>query len=306
MDNKIQKKRERQGIFIFIAPFLLLVVGLFCFKSSLPFRVEEIRPVRDFSFQAAQTVSQEDLERLRVIFSQPFTYLSEGDQFYLFVSQNNEYLLKFFKMRKLTPKYWLNYIPLPWLEQERLNKIGHRERVRQELFGNFKVAFEEFRHQTNLFFIHFFNTNWLKAKVCILDQEGVPHWVALDSVPFVLQKKTTKLFDHIEELVQKGRTKEAVSSLLLVLDIVKDRCQRGFTDQECDLEKNYGFIGNRAVFIEIEKMMKDEYLKSPLSTLREVFKVSQKINEWLEKKQPSLVAEFQKEAQDLISFLEEI
>ncbi len=301
-----QKKRDWSIFALFITPLSLCLVGLFCFKSSLPFYLEEIRPVRDFSFQAAQTASQEELERLRSIFSKPFHYLKETDLCYLFASQNKEYIIKFFKMRKLTPKYWLNYIPVPWLEQERLNKIGHRERVRQELFGNFKTAYEEFRHQTSLVFIHFFSTNWLKTKVQLFDQQNSLHSVSLDTVPFVLQKNPTMIFDYIEELIQKGKRKETISSLLLVLDLVKDRCQRGIADQDIELGDDYGFIGNRAVYMQIGRMRQDDSLKTPLSMLREVFKVNQKITEWLKKNHPELISDFQKESQDLISMLEEV
>ncbi len=305
--KKQQKKKRDWGIFsLLVAPFSLCVVGLFCFKSTLPFSVEEIRPVRDFSFQAAQTSSQEELEKFRSVFSKPFVYSKETDLCYIFVSQNNEYIIKFFKMRKLTPKYWLNYVPFPWLEQERLNKIGHRERTRQELFGNFKTAFEEFRHQTTLVFIHFFSTNWLKTKVQLIDQQNSLHVVSLDTVPFVLQRNPKPLFEYVEELIQKEKTKEAISSLLLVLDLVKDRCQRGLADQDSELEFDYGFIGNRAVFTQIGRMQQDDSLKTPLSTLREVFKVNQKITDWLKKNHPSLAVEFQKEAQDLLSLLEEL
>ena len=97
-----------------------------------------------------------------------------------------------------------------------------------------------------------------------------------------------------------------MSSLLLVLDLVKDRCQRGFADQDSNLETDYGFIGTRAVLIEVDKMVQDDSLKNPLSTLREVFKVSRKISNWLQEKHPSLVEEFQKESQDLISVLEDL
>lgn len=303
--EKKKKRSEWKLVAIFIAPLTLFVIGLFCMKSSLPFRVEEIRPTRNFSFQAAQTLSQEELEKYRAVFSQPFSYAREGDQFYVFASQKGDYLLTFFKMRKLTPKYWLNYIPFPWLEQERLNKIGHRERARQELFGSFKTAFEEFRHQTGLLVVHLFGTNWFKVKVHLIDQEGSSHWVALDRVPFILQKKPTSLSQHIGLLVEQGKNKEAVSSLLLILDLVEDRCERGLADQDSYLECDYGFIGSQPVFIDIGQMVPDDSLKSSLSTLREVFKVQQKILLWLEKNHPMLVQEFQKEANDLLSLLED-
>ncbi len=308
MDNK--KKRDKKNNWeipaALVMPALLCIVGLFCFKSSLPFCVEEIRPVRDLSFQATQTTSQKEIERLQSVFFQPFTYLSETDQCYLFASKDNEYVIKFFKMRKITPKYWLNYIPFPWLEEERLNKIWHRERSRQELFGNFKKAFDGFRHQTSLFFVHFFSTNWIKSKVHIIDKQNVSHSIYLDSIPFVLQKTTVSISNYIEKLVEEEKEGEAISSLLLILDLVKDQCQRGFAERDGFLEKSYGFIGNRAVFIEVERLIRDDSLKSSLSTLREVFKVSQKMSEWLEKTHPSLIKEFQKEAHDLISMLENL
>lgn len=304
--EKKKKGSEWKLVAIFIAPLILLTMGLFCMKSSLPFRVEEIRPTRNFSFQVAQTLSQEELERFRAVFSQPFTYSREGDQFYVFASQKGDYLLTFFKMRKLTPKYWLNYIPFPWLEQQRLNKIGHRERARQELFGSFKTAFEEFRHQTGLLVVHLFGTNWFKSKVHLIDQEGSSHWVSLDRVPFILQKKPMPFSQHIEHLLEQGKNKEAVSSLLFILDLVKDRCQRGLADQDSFLECDYGFIGNNPVFIDVGQMVPDDSLKTSLNTLREVFKVSQKITAWLEESHPSLVKEFQKEANDLLSLLEEL
>jgi hypothetical protein len=275
-------------------------------KSSLPFRVEEIRPTRHFSFQSAQTLSQEDLERFRTIFSQTFTYSREGDQFYVFASQKGEYLLTFFKMRKLTPKYWLNYIPFPWLEQQRLNKIGHRERARQELFGSFKLAFEEFPHQTGLLVVHLFGTNWFKTKVHLIDQEGSSHWVSLDRIPFILQKKPMPLSQYISSLVEQEKNKEAVSALLLILDLVKDRCQRGLADQDSFLESDYGYIGNQPVFTDVGQLVPDDSLKTSLSTLREVFKVSQKITTWLEVNHPELVKEFQKESHDVLSLLEEL
>ena len=146
----------------------------------------------------------------------------------------------------------------------------------------------------------------MKSKVHIIDQQNASHYISLDSIPFVLQKKTLLLFSYVDELIQKEKTKEAMSSLLLVLDLVKDRCQRGFAEQDGSLEKNYGFIGNRAVFVDVERLVQDDSLTTPLSTLREVFKVSQKISEWLDKTHPSLTAEFEREAQDLISMLEDL
>jgi hypothetical protein len=302
------KKQKKQGwklLSVVLSPLLLLVIGLFCCKSSFSFHLNEIRPTRDFPFQTVQTVSKEEQQKLHMIFSQPFYYLSEGDRCYVFESQDHEYVLKFFKMKNLTPKYWLNYIPLPWLEKLRIYKVGGRERARQETFGGFKIAFEEFRHQTGLLFVHLFQTNWLKTRVRVKDAEQRTHLIALDSVPFVLQKKAVLLCDYVDHLIQNKKEKEAVGSLLLVLDLIKERSQRGLSGDETKIELDYGFIGDKPVYMDVGHMLHDESLKNPLNTLRSVFRASQDMEEWVKNHYPSLLFEFHKEVQDLLSLLEE-
>ena len=198
-----------------------------CKKHLKEFHLDVIRPSTDFSFQMVSNIPEGELTHLRALFSQPFRFLNEGEQFFVFTSQDEEYVLKFFKIKRFTPKYWLNAIPLPWLDSLRIKKISERERLRQETFGSFKIAFEEFRLQTGLLFLHLFRTEFLQLSVEVADQKGKKHVIQLDAVPFVLQKKTTMFVDHLEQLLAQKKDKEAISSLRLVLDLVKERSQRG-------------------------------------------------------------------------------
>jgi hypothetical protein len=299
-----KKKQSWKLISIALSPLLLLVLGLFCCRSSLSFHINEIRPSRDFPFQSVSTVSKEEYEKLQWIFSRPFLFLEEEEQCYSFQSQ--DYVIKFFKMKRLTPKYWLNYIPFPWLEKLRLSKIGERERTRQETFGSFTMAFEEFRVQTGLLFIHLFRTEWIKARVQVKDQQGFPHIISLDSVPFILQKKAKTLSEYMESLARQNRKQEILSSFLLILDLVRDGCQHGLALQDSGyIERDYGFIGTQAVCINPGHMIRDESLKNSLNALREVLKVSKRVEIWLGGHHPDLVKPFQKEVQDLLSLLEE-
>ena len=300
--QRIKKKTISFLLAAIVAPSILLMVGIYL-SSDTSFDIDKIRPTSNFSLQPSKTDSDAEIERLRVIISQPFSYLAEGNDSYVFVSQDQRYVIKFFKMRRMTPKYWLNYIPIPCLDTKRLSKISERERARLETFGSLKTAYEKFRYQTALVFLHLFKTEYLKMKVCVIDADGLAHRVPLDKVPFVIQKKTTMLPDYIKMLVSQGKESEAVQSLCKVLALVKDQCQNGLADYGERVEEEYGFIEGRPIHVGGGCVL-DETYKSARSTLREVFRVSKSIEAWLQHSNPSLMPSFQDEVEDLLSFLE--
>ena len=75
--------------------------------------------------------------------------------------------------------------------------------------------------------------------------------------------------------------------------------------REEEVIEDYGFIDGRPVHIDVARMVRDDSMKEPLNVLREVFRMSKKIEKWLVETHPSLVPEFQNEVQDLLAILEE-
>lgn len=284
---------------------LTALIVVLCFWSSPSFSLSKICPSQGFFFQPAKVASQNELANLREMMNQPFNFLDEGKEFYVFVSQDQKHVLKFFKMRRLTPKYWLNYVPLPWLDKKRLSKVDERERMRMEVFNGLKTAFERFRYQTGLTFLHLFRTDYLKTKVIVTDSQGKAHKISLDSVPFVVQKKAVMLPEYIGALVKDGKEDEAIRSLCQILDLVKEGCLCGFADDSERIEADYGFIEGRPLHIGGGLVVQDESLKNYRNILREVFRVSKAIEAWLAPNYPELAMSFQDEVQDLLSYLEQ-
>jgi len=284
---------------------LSLLTVTACIFHSNAFSLDKIRPTRDFSFQSTSNSSQKELDILQKIASQPFHYLTEGEESYLFLSEDKEYVLKFFKMRKLTPKYWLNYIPIPWLDKKRLSKIDVRERLRHEVFGGLKIGFQKFRHQTGIIFLHLFRTSYLKSKVRVYDQEGRAHDIPLDTVPFLVQKKVSMLPEYILSLVEQNREKEAARALCRVLEMIKDTCERGsFHINKC-LETDYGFLDGKPVYIESIYAEIDPLKGGQHEVLSEVLSISRSMKSWIMQHHPQIAAAFDREMQSLFSSLEE-
>ncbi len=303
---RLQKKKStRFWCLVFLLVVFLLGIAYFFNKSS-SFDIDKIRPVRDFSFQTTTTDSQEEIKKFSQIVSQPFSYLTEEEDRYVFVSKDQKYVIIFFNIRKITPKYWLNYIPIPFLDKRRLSKIADRERNRQEIFSNLKNAFTYFRYQTGLVFLHLFRTEYLQAKIKVIDRDGKKHKIPLDLVPFAIQKKAFLLDEYIADLLAKGQKEKAVQSLCHVLTLVKDECRQGFSGENKAVESSFGFIEEgRPIRVDVHTLREDPSFKTPKNTLREVFLVSQAIESWLKSSHPSIAEEFEDEVQDLLSFLED-
>lgn len=297
-----RRKKVRYGWLIAGLGVLTLSIACFCFFPVDSFSLSKIKPRRDFSFQATPTVSHKEIEELRSIVSQPFTYLTEGPDSYIFVSQDQKNVIKFFKMRRMTPKYWLNYIPLPWLEKKRLSKIEERERVRHECFGGLKIAFEKFRYQTGIVFLHLFRTQYLKMKIAVQDSQKKWHEIALDQVPFLVQKKVTMLPDDIGQLMKEGKEETAIRHLCQLLELVKTTCQKGYVPVSEEIEIDYGFLEDRPFYVEALYAKKESNTQS---TLKGLFSFSKVLQSWLSRNHPTLVAPFQEGTQDVLSGIDE-
>ena len=301
----MKKKKKVSRLTAVTTVVIALVLGVLFFSSAASFSVDKIYPGRDFSFQKVKTDSEEDIENVCLIVNQPFRFFKEDTDAYLFASEDQKHVLKFFKIRRITPKYWLNYVPVPWLNKKRLSKVVDRERARHETLGNLNAVFEKFRYQTGLVFLHLFKTDYLKTKVTLIDQNGKKKRVALDEVPFILRKKAVPMGEHVEGCLAKGEEREAIASLCSILNFVKRGCKLGFAGYSDRIGEDYGVLDGHLIYLGISRIERDDSFKTARSTLREVFRVIRALDFWLQHNHPSLAQGVQDEMQDLLSFLEE-
>ncbi len=191
-------------------------------------------------------------EHLQDAWNQPYMYLGNGAQCYAFVSQDGKYVLKFFKMKHLTPKSWLKAIPLiP--KQYRFQKLNLRQQRLDQTFGAFKMAYDEFRIESGLLFVHLNRTHSLNKRALL--QKGNKQWnVNLDEVPFILQERGELIYKHLNRLITEGDYYATQTAIRSVQDFFTHRNAKGFADLDSGISKNYGFVGNRVVQIDIGRL----------------------------------------------------
>ncbi len=241
-------------------------------------------------------LSLEKRQMVKQILSQKFTYLADGTQAYAFESEDGRYILKFFKMKHLIPKMWLNYLPLPEaLEDYRFRKVDRRILRRYETFTSYKVAFEDLQKEAGLIFVHLNPSRDLKKKVLLIDANGKEHRIDLDRVPFVIQKRAELLYVRLAKLKEKGDHAEMKEAIHTFLQLVETRCQKGFADRDKGISNNYGYIGDAVIQIDIGDVVFDELLKEPSNVQREVYRIAKKLEYWMMHHAPEYLQDLQGE-----------
>ncbi|HEV7736819.1 MAG TPA: hypothetical protein VGO47_05520 [Chlamydiales bacterium] len=136
----------------------------------------------------------------------------------------------------------------------RPKKIAERNRKLHLIFNAYKLVYEKLRQDTGLIFIHFNKSNDLKTMVCVEDKKKKEHAIQLDDVLFVVQEKAELLHDRLHRLKAEKKNQELQMALEAFLSLVQRRINAGITDLDMLIEKNYGFVGDRPIQLDVGRV----------------------------------------------------
>jgi len=284
-------------------PFLILVLAIvifhltanFCEKKTDGFSIAFIHS--DLTFNPAwetKPVPEQTSQELEKVFTQRFKYLSCGGQSFVFVSENNKYVIKFFKHRHFRKPYsFLLNIPLPGiLELSRLCKLNKALFKLQRDFTSYKIAYEELQEETGLIYLHLNKGTNLNRSINIIDKIGIEHQIDLDNIEFIVQRRAQLLYPHINELMEKGDISGAKQALHAILDAIVIRCKKGIFDEDPRIHNNLGFIDKKAIFIDIGRFVHDESRAYPSVYINDLKIITGKhFRSWLERSYPALAVD---------------
>jgi hypothetical protein len=291
---------------VVLVPFAILGAGLpLCFRQR-GFSVDKIASNLEYkeAWELESMPQREQENLVHEVFSQPFYYLDAGQQCYAFVSEDQKYVLKFFKMHHLLPKMWLNHFPFSLFESYRFNHVEKKQQFLEETFNSLKSAYDCLRNETGLLYIHLNKSRCLKQKVDVIGRRGERYSIDLDSKEFVLQRKADPLFPHLLGLIEKGEDQRVHQCIRSLLQTVVVRCRSKFADQGIGIRYNYGFIDDQAVIIDCGQFVPDESLIYPHNYQREILRVTSAVDQWAQHHCPDLVPIVQQEAQQWINAIQ--
>jgi hypothetical protein len=299
----VKKKHLPFLILLATFPLILLAVGLYLCSFKRGFTVEKISSTLAYNEEWETTpLSATQREHLlNEVLCQTFYCLGSGRQGYTFASQDNKYVLKFFKMHKILPKNWLRDFPFSLFEKYRLENVEKRQDLFENIFRNFKAAFEQMPKETGLVYLHLNKTRDLKTKIKLVDHEGKKWFVDLDGKEFVVQLKAQRVSDYLLDL--KENEEELRFAVRSLLQSIAALCMNGYCDRSIDLCNNFGFAENQAILFDFTHFYADESLKQPRYLQAEVLSAVEKISQWAERFNPDLVDLLQEEAHSLLNTL---
>ena len=249
--------------------YALLLVGSFSAYEfyQRQFRIDTIRlsplPVSDF------LPNEEEDAFLSSLFSQKFHYLDRGKQSFVFISEDGNYILKFF-------------------DAHALQKSGDAGRKQERLLEGYRLAYASEREHTGLLYVSLAEDSQLPYTVQLRDRFGMSHRIALKEVPFIVQAKAVPMRILISSLLDKGDCTQAKARFRQIVDLYLDQYQRGIYDDDHNFMYNTGFIGERPIRLDVGRLCQEEAFKKKEIFLSDLKKVAiGRLEGWMQRHFPA-------------------
>lgn len=279
---------------IFLAAALFGLVRLYYYLTD-DFRLGNIT-YSNIPYQSAwstQPPSPDDLAHISQILNQKFYYIDKGAQSYAFSSQDQQYVLKFFKFKHLKPHWLVELLP----PISPFNHIKEQNRIRKQrkltgVFEGYETAYHYDKEGAQLIFLHLTPTDYLKLHTTLFDKIGRAHQIDLDQTIFLLQKKGEPLRDRLKQLLDQGQIDQAKNDLLLIFGMYMNEYQLGIYDRDHGVLQNTGFVGTQPFHLDVGKISKDDRIRHVDYYKRDLELVFWKIDFWIKMNYPQYQATF--------------
>ena len=270
--------------------FLVLFRGVerFCHSQTEGFAMTKILPMHPpTSSTPLSVLSEEERKEVEAILSQPFYFLGKGGQSFAFLSEDGKVVLKFLKKNHVRMWEFLKSFTLPsFLDLYRQKILRDTHHKSPFFLRSCKISYEDFKEGTGLIYLHMQKTDYFPKKLTIIDKLGIAHKVDMDSIEFALQAKAERVQPVLKRLIEENETSSAKECLTSLLELIVERCNKGIHDRDPNLKTNFGFIGHKAITIDIGSFSKVD----PASVNVPLILASQteKFKEWLIRKNTEL------------------
>ena len=117
------------------------------------------------------------------------------------MSEDNRYVLKFFKQRK-------------FVKNKFISRRGKRKREMD--FSSYKIVYEKLREEIGLLFSHPVLRDGFQAQVVLVDDNHIEHHVELGNLEFLLQKRTDDILPTIVTCMNEqgeGKAKKVIDGI---------------------------------------------------------------------------------------------
>jgi hypothetical protein len=139
----------------------------------------------------------------------------------------------------------------------------------------------------------------LQQKIELIDKLGISHFLFLDELEFVVQKKADLLYPTLQSMMNKGQEQEAKELLSRLIALLVTRCQKGIFDKDPDLFTNFGVVNGKPIQIDPGRFKKDPSESDPQKYKDEIIRITDKLHMSLQKEYKTLCEELERQCEIL-------
>ncbi len=268
--------------------FVVLFCGVerFCHKQTGGFSLRKILPRQQAEGAGLQG---KELQEVESLLNQPFHYFAKGGQCYIFASADGSVVIKFFKQHHMHFWNWLEAVPLPgFVDGYRKHMLSkHQHQSSDFVFESCRLADERFKERTGMIYLHVNRTDCFKKKLLIVDKLGIEHQLDPNEVDFAVQKRAEVLsHKKLKRLIKEKKFEMAKQCIDSLVDLIAERSKKGIKDLDPNFRSNFGFLGEKAIEIDIGSYQNDNSI--PMAYKTEVIHQTRDLKEWLNKRNAEL------------------
>lgn len=274
-------------------------------RPGKKFSVSQI--VNQFEFNPEWEVKTppEMVEFVNMVTQQPFYWLGKGFQATAFVSQDGDYVIKFFQQTRLKPVPFLTNPGGYLFSQSFRDRMHNRESQREEIFTSSKMGYEQFPEESGILYVHLNKTEDLIKGIKLHDFTGQMHRFRGDEASFILQRKADYILPTLKKLMESGHVDEAKLRIDQIIQLLYSLAQKGFLDSDIALVRNnnIGFVKERAIYIDTGHIVKHDKVNLHERMLFEFDVRLAPLHDWLKIKYPELADYFRQRREVLLNSL---
>ncbi len=218
----------------------------------------------DPRWEASSPASPEVIDKA---LSQKFRYLARGAQCFAFVSEDGQYVLKFFNQ----PNY-------------KRKGVEHRNID----FASYKIACEQLPEETGLLSVHLVPGTGSKRVVTLIDKLNIAHKVDLESMEFLLQKRADLTIPAISSAMKEHKEEVAKGYLDAIFALTHKRVDQGILDRDPNMTKNLGVLDGKAFLVDIGRLSYGTSAQQFKTDLMRFEEKNRGFRQWLQENYPSL------------------
>jgi hypothetical protein len=239
---------------------------------------------------------------LNEVAKQKFHYLAKGSHCYAFVSEDQNYVIKFHRYAshmRLFP--WLTH-PFSYHFEQRRKKIKEHnfQRLRAN-FTSYQSSYRNLKEETGLILLHINPTEHLHVTATLVDKTQAEYKVPLDEVTFILQHRATLIYPTLDKLLSESNLEEAKSVVSHVIELMLSCCKKGYVDKDPILRKNYGLLKDRAIHIDVGDLVLQEGISLKENYIPHIKGMTEDLHKRLESLYPALLDHYYQEIDKLSS-----